>query len=122
MACCGGINEKGKDLNAIKYPELSLKIDNDKFKFDSKEGQFILEESTVHEETEKEKSLKNEINRLNEEYENGENQLSDLNKKIKEIEGKIAAMEKVLNVDISEKNYLQYLEKKINNNVGFSEN
>ena len=122
MACCGGINEKGEDLNAIKYPELSLKIDNDKFKFDSKEGQFILEESTVHEETEKEKSLKNEINRLNEEYENGENQLNDLNKKIKEIDGKIAAMEKVLNVDISEKNYLQYLEKKINNNVGFSEN
>ena len=109
MACCGGINEKGEDLNAIKYPELSLKIDNDKFKFDSKEGQFILEENTVHEETEKEKSLKNEINRLNEEYENGENQLSDLNNKIKEIEGKIAAMEKVLNVDISEKNYLQYL-------------
>ena len=45
-----------------------------------------------------------------------------MKKKIKEIEGKIAAMEKVLNVDISEKNYLQYLEKKINNNVGFSEN
>jgi predicted nucleic acid-binding Zn-ribbon protein len=115
MACCGGINEKGEDLNGKAYPELSLKIDNNKFKFASKEGQFILEENTEHEETEKEKSLMNEINNLKKEYENGENQLNDINKKIKEIEGKIAAMEKVLNVDISEKNYLQYLEKKIKN-------
>ena len=54
------------------------------------------------------------IKSLNKEIENKDNRIKELESKIKEIDDKIATMNKILNIDVSEQEYVKELSDKIN--------
>ncbi len=106
-------------LSATNYPELIFSIKNSKLKFDSNEGVF----KQISNDDPNYRKGGNEDNRLYEEEEIlkkeiciKKDKLKYLKDKIIEIENKNEMMEKILSIDISEKNYITDLKNKLSKN------
>ena len=56
-----------------------------------------------------------QIRKLQEEMKNQDEKIEDLNEKIKEIDEKIEIMKRILNIDVSEQEYVKYLSNQKNN-------
>jgi predicted nuclease with TOPRIM domain len=114
MACCGpeGLNI---DFTKEKYKEIKLNINENILKFDPEVnyGVFALQNKKSNEDTPQVLQLRAEINELNNIIKSNDVKTEKLNSKIKEIDDKIEVMNKILNVDISEREYLNYLASKI---------
>ena len=114
MACCGpeGINV---DFKKEKYKEIILKIDKNTLKFlpNVNDGIFALQNIQSKEDTPEVLQLKGEIIDLENMIKSNDVKVEKLNSKIQEIDNKINAMNKILNVDISEREYLNELASKI---------
>ena len=68
-------------------------------------------------ESEEENNLQNnsKIDSLKEEIDTRKSRIEELKKKINEIDNKIETMNKILNIDVSEQEYVKELSDKINN-------
>ena len=120
MACCGpdGLNI---DFSKEQYNDIFLNIDDKnhgkkilKFHPELNYGIFSLENNAnLNQDSEEVLRLKNEINELENIIKSNNVKAEKLNAKIEEIDNKIEDMNKILNVDISEREYLNYLASKI---------
>ena len=125
---CKSDNEPQKADLPIDFNNIEFKV-NDKdviicnengwiYKFNNNEiiGRSI--KSQLSEDDSNQDNIDNnnsKINSLNDEINEKNNRIKDLKAKIQEIDNKIQTMNKILNIDVSEQEYVKELELKINN-------
>ena len=121
---CKSDNEPPKADLEIDFKDIKFKVnDNDVIFFNGNNWMYkmnkslgmsrsitshVNEEQTNQEDEENIKNLKKEIEEKN-------SRIDELKNKIKEIDGKIQTMNKILNIDVSEQEYVKELSDKINN-------
>ena len=120
------------DLANDKFEDIEIRVnDTEKIKFDLKKWMpclknkdySVIEEKGSEEEEEdddEEEEKVNEedqkrINDLKQEIETRKKKEEELKEKIREIEDKIELMKKILNIDVSEQQYVKDLSKKVVN-------
>ena len=113
MACCKGIEPRDPDLKKIT-DDLYLNINKSKLKFfvNEKGGIFKLvnnQEGGVQISSD----LNTAVDQLSNEIKKKDARIDDLKQKIKEIDEKINSMNKILAIDISEKEYITDLGEKV---------
>ena len=115
MKCCGSGEPAPIDLKTLQFEPIYLNIEKSKLRFfaNDKGGTFKLvntDESKNQQEkqqlSEKERILHDEILRKQE-------RINQLKEKILEINSKIESMNKILNIDISEKDYITTLGERV---------
>ena len=100
--CCGG----GMEKEDLKFEDFKVIVENGVLEFDNNEGVFKYKDAKKIKETKKEKSkLKKEIEDLEDECQN-------YREKIKEMDGKIKNLEKILLMDMKENQYIQIIGEK----------
>ena len=114
MACCGPEGKK-IDFTKDKFKDINLNVDKANLKFDTEvnDGIFTLVNVQANEDTPEVLKLKGEIIDIDNMIKSNDVKMKKLNSKIQEIDNKINAMNKILNVDISEREYLNELASKI---------
>ena len=120
MCCNDASNVKNIDLKNSKFDEIKMKVNDSTLKFDETyhNGQFRIFDKGISsninysspELNEYQKALK----QLQDEIQYKDNKISELNNKIEDIDKKMEIMEKILNIDVSEKEYINELEQKLN--------
>ena len=114
MSCCGGIEPRETDLKKLPFDDIYLNINKSKLKFftNEKGGIFKLvnnQEGGVQ--------TNSDLNRVAENLQNEikkkDNRIEELKQKISEIDKKINAMNQILAIDISEKEYITELGEKV---------
>ena len=124
---CKSSNEQAEpiDLQKEPYEKITIKInDSEKIEFDIEKWKpsiglkpstmsKITEEDNGKDESQEEENQK-KIDDMQKEIHEKEDKIEDLKKKIREVDDKIDTMKKILNIDVSEKNYLDDLDKRIN--------
>ena len=103
------INEKKKENIRFDTNRWRVALGD---KFDSRREEEENEENEEDEEDEYENEDQGEINKLNDDIKNKEAKINDLREKIRDIKDKIDIMQKILNIDVSEQDYLKELSQK----------
>ena len=105
------INEKRKENIRFERDRWRAAIgDKKESRVDEEEN----EENEDNEEEEYEKEDQAEIDKLNDDIKTKEAKIEDLKEKIRAIKDKIDTMHKILNIDVSEQEYLKDLAQKAN--------
>ena len=101
--------------------------DDEKIKFDERKWMpsiglkssmpKITEEENGNDESKENEENQKKIDEMQKEIDEKDEKIDDLRKKIREVDDKIETMKKILNIDVSEKNYLDDLEKRINGEI-----
>ena len=106
------------DFNEIRFKVndndvICCKGNNWMYKLNKSLGMSRTIMSQANEEENNQENEEN-INSLKKEIEEKNIRIEELNNKIKEIDGKIQTMNKILNIDVSEQDYVKDLSDKIN--------
>ena len=119
------------ELKPDDFDEIKIRVnDTESIEFDVKKWKPIIGKKTTSvmsniteeendEQSEKEESQDNEedkkiIESLQNDIREKDEKIEDLQKKIKEVDDKIEIMKKILNIDVSEQEYVADLTKKVN--------
>ena len=115
--CC---NDSGPGGNVeLKFDEIKMKINNATLKFDPEyhNGEFrIFDKGNSANENYNSPeldALKIRIDQIQKDNDYKKDKITELNEKIKEIEDKLNIMRKILNIDVSEQEYLKELTDKL---------
>lgn len=109
MACCGGGNISEVDLQRVEFSKIKMEIDNSELQFYENEdgGTFkLVGKGGGNRNIEEENDLQNQINKK-------DAKINEFKMKIQEIDKKIEAMQKILQIDISEQEYVKELGNKL---------
>ena len=109
MACCGGGSTSDVDLQNLKFDVIKMEIDNSELQFFENEdgGTFkLVGKGGGNINTDEESDLARQIALKDE-------KINNYKLKIQEIDKKIEAMQKILQIDISEQEYVKDLGQKL---------
>ena len=117
--CCNDSAPQNVDLKSSPFEEIKLKVNNATLKFDDKyhNGEFrIFDKGNPANENQNYPQLnayQNAVSQINKEIEDKNAKITELKDKISEIENKLGMMRKILNIDVSEQEYLKELTDKL---------
>ena len=112
--CCEPVEEYYGNLYNEPFPPIYLNIEGSKFEFLPQQnyGEYQIKSNNKNSVISTQSNKNYEI--LEKTYQNNLNEINNLNTKINEIEEKIRAMEKILNIDANEKAYVEQEGVKLN--------
>lgn len=119
MACCGD-NYPAESLENLKFDDINFKLEDENivFKVDENDGGIYEVNKTIPKDDRNEKEkLDKKKKQLLKQIELKDDRIRDLKKKIEDIEQKIVAMQQILSIDVSEKEYVKALGEKLKNNM-----
>ena len=116
--CCNDSAPQNVDLKSSPFDEIKLKVNNATLKFDDKyhNGEFrIFDKGNPANENQNSQlnPYQNDISLTNKKIEDKNAKITELKDKISEIENKLGMMRKILNIDVSEQEYLKELTDKL---------
>ena len=116
MFSCGSnkVSTLKQPLSSINFPELIFSIKNSKLKFDNIEGVFkqISNDDPQYRKSNEEFRIKEDQENIKKEIALKKEKIKYLKDKIAEIEKKHEVMEKILSVDINERDYIHDIKSK----------
>ncbi len=112
--CCEPVEEYQGNLYNEPFPPIYLNIEGSKLEFLPQQnyGEYKIKSNNKNSVISTQSNKNYEI--LEKTYQNNLNEINNLNTKINEIEEKIRAMEKILNIDANEKAYVEQEGIKLN--------
>ena len=116
--CCNDSAPQNVDLKSSPFDEIKLKVNNATLKFDDKyhNGEFrIFDKGNPANENQNSQlnPYQNDISLTNKKIEDKNAKIIELKNKINEIDNKLGIMRKILNIDVSEQEYLKELTDKL---------
>lgn len=120
MACCG--DKFGPEsLENQKFEDISFKIENETIKYGvdpTLGGQYQRDINVKRQQDKEEEDKLNKAKEaLRDQIKRKDDRIQELLVKIGEIDKKIAAMEQILSIDVSEKEYVVALGEQMKNNL-----
>ncbi|MCQ2819689.1 MAG: DUF724 domain-containing protein [archaeon] len=120
MACCGD-NMGAETLEGVGFEDIVFNIGEEKIKFvaeEDKGGEYVRSGGEIKaDNSEENQKILMEKKKLNEEISLKDKRIYELRAKIDEIDKKIAAMEQILTIDVSEKEYVIALGEQMRGNL-----
>jgi len=117
---CGSVPktiELKQKLSSVNFPELIFSIKSSKLKFDCNEGAFkqISNDDPTYKKPNENLQLATEEEKLGSDIENKKKSIIYIKQKLDEVKKKIEIMNKVLLVDLNEREYLNQLKTQCGN-------
>ena len=114
MSCCGGIEPRETELKKLPFDDIYLNINKSKLKFFRNEkGEIFKILKNQEREAKKNSDINQAAENLENEIKKKDNRIEELKQKISEIDKKINAMNQILAIDISEKEYITELGERV---------
>ena len=115
-------NVQPVDLKNEPFEEISITVnDKEKIRFDEKKEKWLpsiaafkTRSNNTHMNSGEGSEFTQRIANLNDDIQKKKDKIEELKSKIREIDDKLDTMKKILNIDVSEQEYVKELAKKIN--------
>ena len=110
MGSCHSIPGRYVDFSKVSFDSLEFKLEGGTLKFDSREGKFIeMDNVNFGQKQPQNQQLNEDLERARKDVNDKKERIKALKTSIKELEVKHAQLMKILNVDFNEKEYIDKL-------------